>query len=121
MIRLEITGIFFVANVGSFLHFIYEASGRLWWGGMFSAMNESVWGHLKLAYWPSLIWTLGLGALLKPKYQNLWTATTFALVATPVIIAVGYYAYTALLGHHTFVIDLMLFVAAISRGQFLAF
>ena len=38
------------------LHFIYEWSGNQMVVGIFAPVNESVWEHLKLTYWPMLIW-----------------------------------------------------------------
>lgn len=54
----EIIGTAFIIFLGSAFHFTYELSGRLAVVGAFSAVNESVWEHLKLAFWPSLIWLL---------------------------------------------------------------
>ena len=54
----EIIGTAFIIFLGSALHFTYEFSGRFDFIGVFSAVNESVWEHLKLAFWPSLIWIL---------------------------------------------------------------
>lgn len=52
----EIIGTAFIIFLGSAFHFTYELSGRLAVVGAFSAVNESVWEHLKLSFWPSLIW-----------------------------------------------------------------
>ncbi len=117
MIRSEVTGFIFVVIVGSVLHFTYEASGKLWWVGTFSAMNESVWEHLKLAFWPALAWSLIQRAQLPERKHNFWPAKALALALMPVLIAVGYYSYTAALGHHVLVIDLMLFCGAVAIGQ----
>jgi hypothetical protein len=54
----EIAGTAFIIFLGSAFHFTYEFSGRFAIVGAFSAVNESVWEHLKLAFWPSLIWLL---------------------------------------------------------------
>jgi hypothetical protein len=54
----EIVGTAFIIFLGSAFHFTYEFSGRFAFVGVFSAVNESVWEHLKLAFWPSVIWLL---------------------------------------------------------------
>jgi glycerol uptake facilitator-like aquaporin len=46
----EIVGTLFIIFLGSALHFTYELSGKLAIVGAFSAVNESVWEHLKLAF-----------------------------------------------------------------------
>ena len=120
MIRIELIGILFIVTLGTILHYTFDASGNLWWVGVISAMNESVWEHLKLAFWPSFFWTL-IPYFLRPNTNhNFWLGRALALVSAPVLIAVGFYWYTAALGHHALVYDLILFVLAIAVGQCLA-
>lgn len=54
ILRLELAGAVFTILLGSMLHFTFELSGGNPVVGVFSAVNESVWEHLKLAYWPAL-------------------------------------------------------------------
>ena len=54
----EVVGTLFIIFLGSAFHFTYELSGRVAVIGAFSAVNESVWEHLKLPFWPSLLWML---------------------------------------------------------------
>jgi hypothetical protein len=117
MARLEFYGALFIIALGSLLHFTYEAAGEAWWAGIFSAMSESVWEHLKLAFWPGLLWTLflWLGPISRP--NNFWSGRAASLVLAPLIIALGYYGYTAMLGGHLLVLDLALFVLAVACGQ----
>lgn len=117
MARLEFYGALFIIALGSLLHFTYEAAGQAWWAGIFSAMSESVWEHLKLAFWPGLLWTLflWLGPIGRP--NNFWSGRAASLVLMPLIIALGYYGYTAMLGGHFLVLDLTLFVFAVACGQ----
>ena len=120
MIRLELLGIFFIVIFGTFLHYTYSVSGNLWWVGIFSAMNESVWEHLKLAFWPSLTWSIYLNSLPRSMIHNFWIGRALALILAPILITAGYYLYTDALGHHALIYDLILFVAAIAISQFLA-
>lgn len=117
MARLELFGVLFIIALGSLLHFTYEAADRAWWVGIFSAMNESVWEHLKLAFWPGLLWTLllRLGPIKRPK--NFWLGRAASLALAPPLIALGFYGYTAMLGGHFLILDLALFVLSIACGQ----
>lgn len=120
MLQREFVGFLFIVVLGSILHFTYEASGGFWLVGVFSAMNESVWEHLKLAFWPSLIWTLYLGFGSQSGINNFWVGRALALNSAPILIASGFYAYTAALGHHALIYDLFLFLVAVAIGQALA-
>lgn len=51
----EILGVFFIIFVGSALHFTYELSNNNFFIGLFSAINESIWEHLKLGFFASII------------------------------------------------------------------
>ena len=50
----EIAGIAFIILLGSALHFTYELSGESPIVGVFSAVNESVWEHMKIAFSPQI-------------------------------------------------------------------
>lgn len=45
------------------LHFSYAWLGKLNMVGMFTPINESIWEHLKLLFWPLLLWW-GIGYLI---------------------------------------------------------
>lgn len=117
MARLETRGAVFIIVLGSLLHFTYEATGQARWVGAFSAMDESVWEHLKLAFWPGAAWTLMLRLIPVRRPRNFWAGRAASLVLMPLAIAVGFYGYTALIGGHSLILDLALFVASIAFGQ----
>ena len=54
----ELAGIVFIIILGSLLHFTFEFSGGNPVVGVFSAVNESIWEHLKLAFWPAILFAL---------------------------------------------------------------
>ncbi len=56
--RWEMWGILFIVLLGSLLHFTFELSGGWRPLAIVSAVNESVWEHLKLAFWPAVFWTI---------------------------------------------------------------
>ena len=51
----ELAGIVFIVIIGSMLHFTFELFGHQSVVGVFSAVNESMWEHLKLGFWPALV------------------------------------------------------------------
>ena len=46
-----------VLALGAAAHFFYEWSGNNFFVGMFSPVNESVWEHMKLAFFPMLLFS----------------------------------------------------------------
>ena len=67
---IYITGYIAVAILGTLLHFVYEWSGSNMIVGLFSSTNESTWEHMKLAFYPMLIFSI-IFMILYMKYSAL--------------------------------------------------
>lgn len=120
IVAFEAVGVMVITLLGSALHFAYAWSGQSGWVAIFAAINESVWEHLKLAFWPAVLWSL-VGALtIRPDVHNFWAGRAIAVTLPPVLITGGYYGYTTLLGHHLLLADLVLFGLSILVGQLAA-
>jgi hypothetical protein len=117
----EIVGTVFIVFIGSAFHFTYELSGKLAVVGAFSAVNESVWEHLKLAFWPSLIWLLIEYLPLKKLANNFLTAKTTGAYLMVVIIPIVFYSYTSITGKSIFAIDITTFIVAVVAGQVISY
>lgn len=118
---LEILGIFFISLSGSALHFVFEWSGEWPPLALIAAVNESVWEHLKLAFWPGIIYSLIAYPFLKRKSKNFWTAKTAGLYAMPIVIIVMFYSYLAIAGKSNLAYDISTFILAVSAGQLLSY
>jgi hypothetical protein len=103
--------------LGSILHFAYDWSGDWRPVALVGAVNESVWEHLKIAYWPALLSGLLEWRMLKRRYPGFWAARSLGLLVMPVVIAMVFYGYTALLGGHWLVADIGTFLLGIAAGQ----
>lgn len=114
----EVIGMFFIIILGSLLHFTFEWSGHQPIVGVFSAVNESVWEHLKLGFWPALFYAIIEYRLLKKSTNNFLLAKTVGLYVIPIVIIVTFYSYTAITGESVFIIDILTFIVAVIIGQF---
>lgn len=103
--------------LGSALHFTYELSGNNPVVGVISAVNESVWEHLKLVFWPSLFWILITVIHLRRKVGNFLPAKTIGIYIMVLFIPAVFYTYTAFTSKSIFVIDIASFIAAVIVGQ----
>ena len=56
-------GILVVCLASIPLHFLYDWSGEMTIISLFVPINESIWEHLKLVFWPLLLWW-GFGYLV---------------------------------------------------------
>ncbi len=104
-----------VVAAGSLLHFAYGWSGAWAPAALFAAVNESVWEHLKIAFWPALI--LALVRARPGAGLACWAAQGVGLLVPSVVIVAVFYGYTAILGDNLLVADIATFALAILLGQ----
>jgi hypothetical protein len=121
IIRYEFVGAIIIILLGSALHFTFELAGKQPIVGVFSAVNESVWEHLKLAFWPALLYTLIEYVLLKKQVNNFFQAKALGVCSMIAIIPLVFYSYTAVTGESIFAVDISTFIIAVIIGQFLGF
>jgi len=117
----ELAGIVFIVIIGTMLHFTFELSGNQPVVGVFSAVNESVWEHLKLGFWPALVWALIEYRYIKKSVNNFFFAKTVGIYLIPIVIPILFYSYTAVLGESVLVIDILTFVVAVIVGQLVSY
>lgn len=102
---------------GTALHFLYEVVPNPLIA-LFSPVNESVWEHLKLLYWPMLIAAFALSPLAEEKL-NLWSGFLTALIAMPIFLTGLYYLLGALCIRGLWV-DITLYYITMAGGFLLA-
>ena len=120
IIAWEMTGFVLISLAGSFLHFVFELSGEWPPAALVAAVNESVWEHLKLAFWPALVYALIEWPIFGKRVKNFWTAKAVGLFAMPLVIVSLFYGYTAWAGHNVLWLDISLFFLAVFAGQMLS-
>jgi len=113
--RWEMWGILFIIVLGSSMHFVFNWMGQARPVALFAAVNESTWEHLKLAFWPSLLYFFIEYRHLH-RNGNFLTAKTLGIFLMPVIIVLLFYSYTAIIADN-FILDIMIFMFAVAIGQ----
>jgi hypothetical protein len=117
VLRWELVGIGVIFIAGSLLHFLFDWSGGLRPVGVIAAVNESVWEHFKLAFWPALIYAIIEYPFLKRHVNNFFIAKAIGLYIMPAVIAAIFYAYTAIFGEEILAVDITIFFVAVALGQ----
>jgi len=119
--RWEALGALFILGVGGALHFAFDWADGFRLIAPFAPVNESVWEHLKMAFWPAVVWTLLERRPLHGRANNFPLARTAGILVMTFSIAILYYAYTAILGYGTLAIDATLFFICVLGGQFVSY
>ena len=115
--RWEWAGVVFIIVAGASLHFLFEWSGFSRPVALIAAVNESTWEHFKIAFWPAMFWALVEYPALRNKTGNFGIAKAAGLLTMPAVIAVIFYAYTAITGQHFLLADIVIFILAVVIGQ----
>ncbi len=114
---LEMLGIPCVVAMGIALHFLFAWSGHWTPIALVAPVNESVWEHFKLVFWPGVFWALVEYAACRPSAREFWSAKGYALLVAPFLIAGLFYGYTAVLGRNILALDIGTFVVAVVIAQ----
>jgi len=118
----EIASFLFIGLVGAALHFTYELSdfsSNVM--AYFSAVNESTWEHLKMVFFPGLVFALVEYTYVRDKVNNYLIAKTASLILMPLVIVIGWYIYAPAVGRSIYPVDLALFYLAVFIGQFASY
>lgn len=108
-----ITGIVFVLIIGTLSHFLYDWSGKNYFIGLFTPVNESVWEHMKLLFFPMLLYAVFLILKLKKNYPDITSSLCFGILTGTLLIPILYYIYTAVAGRDFFIIDIAIFILSV--------
>lgn len=106
---------------GVILHFLYEWTGKNKFVATFSAVNESTWEHLKLAFFPILLFGIVDFIFVRPYANNVVFATIIALFTSITIITVLFYVYLGVIGKNIDVINISIFVIAVIIAKYIAY
>ena len=116
LFRYSVTGFIFVGIFGTLAHFFYEWSGYNKLVGLFCAVNESSWEHLKLLFFPYFVWSLIEYLLLKRDKCVFFSKAVGAFVGMISVLAF-FYTYTGIIGKNIDWLNILSFFL----GEFIAF
>lgn len=111
--RHTVLGILFVLFAGTLAHFLYDLSDNNHMIGLFTPVNESVWEHMKLLFFPMLLYSFFMISHLKDDYHCIASSLCFGTLAGTLLIPVLYYTYTTLLGRDFFILDIGIFIVSV--------
>ncbi len=120
VLALEIIGTLFIIFLGTALHFTFDFSGKNPVVGAFSAVNESVWEHLKLPFWPAFLWLIIEIYPFRRVVSNFFSAKTIGTIIMLVVIPTVFYSYTSFT-EEILIVDIATFMIAVIVGQIISY
>lgn len=121
-----IKGIIFVSVIGTPWHFVYEWSGKNFIIGFFFPVNESTWEHMKMLFFPMLLYSLYMNkkqrmprlarhSYVKSKdaFPCILSASLCGILSGTFLIPVFFYTYTGILGRNYIALDIATFIGSV--------
>ncbi|MBM3713355.1 MAG: hypothetical protein FJW56_07970, partial [Actinobacteria bacterium] len=116
----EMWGILFIFLSGAFFHFIFELSGGNAVVGLIGAVNESVWEHIKIGFWPAFILAVIEFFLWGRRTKNFLIAKGISFIIIGVSIT-GIYYLVVYLGIENLAVDITNFFISIAVAQVISY
>ena len=93
----SLAGFSFAGLAGTFLHFLYELSGKKLWAAVISGVNESTWEHMKLLFFPMLTFA-ALEYFFFGDRRDFWLIQMKSIVLGLLLIPVIFFTYNMAFG-----------------------
>ena len=93
----QLLGFAVTALGGTLLHFLFEWLGKAIWIAPFSGVNESTWEHMKLLFWPMLIFAVAQSFLFRDR-KDFWCVKLRGILLGLTLIPVIFYTYNGAIG-----------------------
>ncbi len=107
-------GIILCSVSGILLHFAFEWSNNNKFVGYFSAVNESTWEHLKLLFFPILVYTVIEWFLFKEKNTAFLFSRTVSIVVGILWIVTAFYTISGIVGKTDMpVINILIYIIGV--------
>lgn len=93
---------------GTLLHFLYEWLGEAVWIAPLSGVNESTWEHMKLLFWPMLLFAIVQSFFFRGR-EDFWCVKLRGILLGLVLIPVLFYTYNGIIGRSPDWINIVIF------------
>lgn len=110
---IHIAGAVFTLILGSLLHFVWEWSGQSNFTAIFSAVSESTWEHLKLLFFPFIVFSVIEYFMYGKKVKRFWSVKTCSVLLGMMTIITVFYTYTGIIGKNYLVLDIGTFLVGV--------
>jgi hypothetical protein len=100
---------FIIGILGTLGHFLYGWTNENTIIGYFFPINESTWEHLKLLFFPTIIYSIFEKITLKNNIQNYTSSVVFSSIIGMISIVVLFYTYKGVLGYNVDFINISIY------------
>ncbi len=123
LFKYELIGFIFVNILGTLDHFVYNWTGNNIIAALFCPVNESVWEHLKLLYFPFIIYTIfELAKMIdKDKINSFLFGKILGIEIGMFSTLAIHYVYMGAIGKESLAVDIISFIIGILIAYFISY
>ncbi|MBE6601334.1 MAG: hypothetical protein E7637_02360 [Ruminococcaceae bacterium] len=107
----QLMGFSVTSLAGTLLHFLYDWLKKAAWIAPFSGVNESTWEHMKLLFWPMLLYAAVQSRFFRER-NDFWCVKAKGTLLGLSLIPVLFYTYNGVIGHSPDWINITIFFIA---------
>lgn len=111
--KRNIVAFIIIAVLGTLGHFVYDWTNKNFIVGLFFPVSESIWEHLKLLFYPALIYFTAEYFILKEKPQNYISAAVKGILCSMSFTVIFYYLYTGVIGRNIDFLNIAIFFVSV--------
>ena len=108
----QFSGIVIVFALGTLFHFLYDWTGFKFLA-FFSSVNESTFEHMKILFFPMLIFSIIQSFYFKKDYDNFWTIKLEGTIIGLLLVPVLFYTLSGAFGTLKGFINVLIFFISI--------
>lgn len=104
----QFAGFAFTSFAGTILHFLYQWTNNSLLAAPFSGVNESTWEHMKLLFFPLLLFYIFQAFFFKD-YECFWCINLKSTLLGLALIPIIFYTYNGIFGTSSSFINIAIF------------
>lgn len=110
------------ANIfGVLFHYTHTVYTKSLMIHVFSAINESTWEHLKLAFIPMFFFSFVHHFILRNEYTNVLESNLYGILLTLLLIPILYYPIRYFLKREAVLVSILIFILSVILGYLLIY
>ena len=103
-----------ISILGTIGHFLYEWTNYNMLIGYISPVNESVWEHLKLLFFPAILFFIAEYFTCDNKQENYISSSVLGIFAGLLSIIALFYTYSGVLGYNISFFDIAIYYVGVA-------
>ena len=121
LINWQIAGFVFTIITGTFFHFLFDLTNGSRVAALISPVNESIWEHIKLLFFPMFVYALLEYYFWDKEYAQFWCIKWKCIFMGIVLIPTLYYTYTGIIGKSLEWLNIVIFFGVAGAVYFMEY